>query len=88
MYIVSDRMDDAEDDLFDSKDVIQEFLQSKLNLVKSKREDLEQQLERRKTLLEEAGKREVSGLVIGEVWKKILNGNCVFGIAVTNNEKV
>lgn len=81
-----------ETNLVPKEDLIEKFLLSKLTVLQCMRQDLEKQLDRRTQFLEEAQQKERSestgqALILGQIWKKVIDDKYVIGIQVTNASK-
>lgn len=80
---------DVDSDLPEIEDIVQQFLASKLEVMKIRRQELEQHLLRRKEVLDDIlhkGAAESLGrcMAIGSTWKMIVNEKYVIGINVSN----
>lgn len=76
-------------DFFDAKDVVEKFLTANLSEIRSKRQNLEEQLSRRKEVLDDILRKGASeslgrSIAVGNMWKMIVNEKYVVGINVSN----
>lgn len=80
---------ETETDFVDIEDVVEQFLTSRLKVIRARREELEQQLLRRKEILDDILRKGVlenvgRAMAIGNAWKMIVNDKYVIGVDVSN----
>lgn len=76
-------------DFLSNEDAIQKFLTGKLKVIEARRQELQEQLERRKAILETTFEKsaQISGesATIERIWKKIVNNTFVIGVKISSN---